>query len=110
MKIEEEKRKHGYFEVAEKLDPMYERPEFNLVCSGGERCKGFYTQHLREDMNEKRRAYQIQRRGEGVFSPVRRKTDESGQGASYRIERDRGDEAKYKRLGKVRREGRRGGR
>lgn len=34
----------------------------------------------------------------------------SGQGASYRIERDRGDEAKYKRLGKVRREGRRGGR
>lgn len=92
MKIQEEKRKHGYFEVAEKLDPMYERAEFNLVCSGGERCKGFYTQHLREDMNEKRRAYQIQRRGEGVFSPVRRKTDESGQGASYRIGRDRGDE------------------
>lgn len=105
MKIQEEKRKHGYFEVAEKLDPMYERAEFNLVCSGGERCKGFYTQHLREDMNEKRRAYQIQRRGEGVFSPLR-----SGQGASYRIGRDRGDEAKYKRLGKVRREGRRGGR
>lgn len=62
---------HGFFWGILVETGKCEWRKFNLEWRGGEDGRGFYTRHLRENMNEKHRAFQ--KRGEMDFSQEKEK-------------------------------------